>query len=310
MSTTPARGRSGFTLIELLVVIAIIAILAAILFPVFAKAREKARQASCESNANQIGLALIQYTQDYDEKFPPVAGIGVGSDNNQYTTDWGTSWYPKTGVTVPGLIQSYMKNNQVFVCPSATIRPGSGQSGTNYLYNDLLAGVSQAKMNGPADSVLISESTGASLDDGPLATPPGAMLLSFGFGHSVAGPLGTAPIASDANLTTVLVGQGAGGGYTYGDTVQLDDVDRHTGGGNFLMGDGHVKWFTVGATGTGTNVTTNKVYFPDRAEISGTAAQGTANAGQTSGTLGGCAAGYEPQAGGAMCGFAATFQAN
>lgn len=64
------RKRSGFTLIELLVVIAIIAILAAILFPVFAKAREKARQASCQSNLKQLGLAFAMYVSDYDERWP------------------------------------------------------------------------------------------------------------------------------------------------------------------------------------------------------------------------------------------------
>ena len=68
------RGNAAFTLIELLVVIAIIAILAAILFPVFAKAREKARAASCMSNMKQINLALLQYVQDYDEKFPSQEG--------------------------------------------------------------------------------------------------------------------------------------------------------------------------------------------------------------------------------------------
>jgi prepilin-type N-terminal cleavage/methylation domain-containing protein len=72
---TPSRKRTGFTLIELLVVIAIIAILAAILFPVFARARENARRASCQSNLKQIGLAVYQYTQDYDEKCPSAAPI-------------------------------------------------------------------------------------------------------------------------------------------------------------------------------------------------------------------------------------------
>ena len=96
------RAHNGFTLIELLVVIAIIAILAAILFPVFAQAREKARQTSCLSNTKQIGIAFMQYTQDYDEYFP-----GLFSGN------WGAStarWMDN--------IQPYVKNAQIFNCPS------------------------------------------------------------------------------------------------------------------------------------------------------------------------------------------------
>ena len=98
--------KAGFTLIELLVVIAIIAILAAILFPVFARAREKARQASCQSNLKQLTLAALMYTQDYDERFVPWAtGSAVG-----------TIWWAQT-------IEPYCKNRQLFGCPSATLEP-------------------------------------------------------------------------------------------------------------------------------------------------------------------------------------------
>ena len=99
------RSKKAFTLIELLVVIAIIAILAAILFPVFAQAREKARQTSCTSNEKQIALGVLQYAQDYDEQYP----IGMTSGG----ADWGNInnyWV--------GKIQPYIKNFAIFACPS------------------------------------------------------------------------------------------------------------------------------------------------------------------------------------------------
>ena len=107
------RGRSaGFTLIELLVVIAIIAILAAILFPVFARARDKARQASCMSNLKQIGLALMQYAQDYDESHPGVWFGPVSKQPWSQPSD-ATTFYKWMDAVYP-----YVKNEQVFHCPS------------------------------------------------------------------------------------------------------------------------------------------------------------------------------------------------
>ena len=96
--------RRGFTLIELLVVIAIIAILAAILFPVFARAREKARQTSCLNNAKQINLALQMYAQDYDEKICFMMTVDQGWT---VPAQW---WYQVLG--------PYVKNDQIWTCPS------------------------------------------------------------------------------------------------------------------------------------------------------------------------------------------------
>jgi prepilin-type N-terminal cleavage/methylation domain-containing protein/prepilin-type processing-associated H-X9-DG protein len=105
MSPGRRTRRNGFTLIELLVVIAIIAILAAILFPVFAQARAKARQAACLSNAKQIGLACRMYTQDWDEVNVPER---IYLNNN-----------PSKKLSFRALLQAYVKNKQVFVCPDA-----------------------------------------------------------------------------------------------------------------------------------------------------------------------------------------------
>lgn len=102
------RKRQGFTLIELLVVIAIISILAAILFPVFGRAKENARRASCSSNLKQIGLGIMQYAQDYDAYMPPSQ---LGSSSTGPLVSWPTAMF------------SYIKNEQVFVCPSGEEDP-------------------------------------------------------------------------------------------------------------------------------------------------------------------------------------------
>jgi len=125
--------RRGFTLIELLVVIAIIAILAAILFPAFAKARENARRASCMSNLKQIGIGIMQYTQDYDETYPqyvpgkvthnaktnrPTAGVPPKVPSQLFVTNDGDTWNDDYWVTWMDSVYPYAKSLQVFQCPS------------------------------------------------------------------------------------------------------------------------------------------------------------------------------------------------
>jgi prepilin-type N-terminal cleavage/methylation domain-containing protein len=138
----------GFTLIELLVVIAIIAILAAILFPVFAQARAKARQASCLSNLKQIGTGLMMYCQDYDEVLPGNSTLGKPAENGVTYTDprWpgaasahsagqgeALGWMQPYDITNPGThriwardVQTYVKNLQIFKCPQAKPRSTDG----------------------------------------------------------------------------------------------------------------------------------------------------------------------------------------
>jgi prepilin-type N-terminal cleavage/methylation domain-containing protein/prepilin-type processing-associated H-X9-DG protein len=116
------RARQGFTLIELLVVIAIIAILAALLFPVFAQAREKARQTSCLSNLKQLGTAMQMYAQDFDELFPPAIGREPG-----VKTYYEMSWMH--------MIQPYVKNLGVFICPSSGHPSVDWQTSTDILSN-------------------------------------------------------------------------------------------------------------------------------------------------------------------------------
>jgi prepilin-type N-terminal cleavage/methylation domain-containing protein/prepilin-type processing-associated H-X9-DG protein len=106
------KARSGFTLIELLVVIAIIAILASILFPVFGRARENARRSSCQSNLKQIGLGIMQYSQDYDEKMISGRMSLVGPPKSPAADNKGGGWQY--------MLQPYVKSYQVFVCPSNT----------------------------------------------------------------------------------------------------------------------------------------------------------------------------------------------
>ena len=128
--------KRAFTLIELLVVIAIIAILAAILFPVFARARENARRASCQSNLKQLALGLIAYVQDYDELLPLALGNGVT------TGDAGYGW--------AGSTQPYLKSIQILQCPSEPTPPTGSSNGSDfsdYWYNGTISGATWESTN-------------------------------------------------------------------------------------------------------------------------------------------------------------------
>ena len=139
--------RRAFTLIELLVVIAIIAILAAILFPVFAKAREKARQSSCASNVKQQTTAVMQYTQDYDESMPRTYFSPASPPGNQ-------SWAM--------VIAPYCKSAQVFNCPSNTFKwDGTWSESMSYGYTILAEGASLAlaQIGKTSETILLGDGT-------------------------------------------------------------------------------------------------------------------------------------------------------
>jgi prepilin-type N-terminal cleavage/methylation domain-containing protein/prepilin-type processing-associated H-X9-DG protein len=207
---------NAFTLIELLVVIAIIAILAAILFPVFARARENARRASCQSNLKQIGIGIMMYTQDYDERLP----------RNDTATDVDT-WVDT--------IQPYVKSDQLFVCPSDSNphvqTAGSGRK-TSYAINQIYYQDSSENLF-EANTSGVSVASLASIDDasGTIAVGDAAdyMQVYPSSGNTVA-----------VNLTANPPSFGDGGGFG-------KFVARHLDTANWLFLDGHVKSLKIDA---------------------------------------------------------------
>ena len=155
-SSAAPGERHGFTLIELLVVIAIIAILAAILFPVFARARENARKSNCASNLKQLGLAILAYAQDYDEMFPKYTLKNVPTDKN----DWHE------------VIDPYVKNTLLKRCPS--IKGSTLGYGANWRHiicypkEDLWAGldVTLAQFQRPSEALVLSDSHSGTTGEG------------------------------------------------------------------------------------------------------------------------------------------------
>jgi prepilin-type N-terminal cleavage/methylation domain-containing protein/prepilin-type processing-associated H-X9-DG protein len=235
------RQRAGFTLIELLVVIAIIAILAAILFPVFAQAREKARQATCSSNMKQIGIGMMMYAQDYEETFPfsafPPPGVPL------------ITWYD--------LIEPYVKSGTkgqlntpdrvpvtFYVCPSfdnTAVPMGPGAPA--------LPPIPPGQGYGPARSY---SANGWLMPQSTFSIPP----VWF---PNPTGPQSLAAIAAPASVVLVSHGRGArtivGGDDWFSGCINAEQGFpgifnnycagrfRHSGGSVYVLADGHAKWF-------------------------------------------------------------------
>jgi len=204
--------RKGFTLIELLVVIAIIAILAAILFPVFARAREKANQTSCLSNLKQIGLAALMYAQDYDDMSP--RGCGYVAPDVIITT------YGEWFIT----LQPYIKNTQIFTCPSARYSDFSSGGATS---SALGYGVSYTR-NLDFDRVVM----------GTINAPSAYVMYHDGRNNYSRLPC---PGASCPWLNPL-------------QEVYAWAWNRHNDGCNYVFADGHAKWHNFRAV-TGARAT-------------------------------------------------------
>lgn len=235
--TMPTRTRrtTGFTLIELLVVIAIIAILAAILFPVFARARENARRASCQSNLKQIALGVFQYKQDYDEKMPVVAYAGgTGAANSPY--GWADS------------LQPYLKSTQIYQCPSETNTPTSSplptaahpgpypSNYTDYWINPSTASISDASFASSSLTVLLGDGDGTNPSTGSDYGSSSRYINRAG--ATVGG------VTTTATCSTTLT--------TPTNAITDAGASRHLDGGNYAFADGHVKWFKASAPGGST----------------------------------------------------------
>ncbi len=208
-----SSGRRAFTLVEMLIVISIIAILSAILFPAFTRARESARKASCQSNMKQVALGFAQYEQDYDERLPGAWALAGGEGQpNGWTFYSHFDAVGKDSVFAPALgsLQPYLKNGRMFLCPAD---PNNERGPQSYA-------LSSCVLNAAAPTDAVSW---------------GKALAEF----------------DSAHLWIMLAEEGQGGASTNdglvspanGDTAAL----RHFDGANYAFVDGHVKWLRPGS---------------------------------------------------------------
>lgn len=218
--------RRGFTLIELLVVIAIIAILAAILFPVFAKAREKARQTACLSNMKQVGMGLMMYVSDYDETMPMVTACGLPT--------------ALTGGGQPqGKIHPYVKNTKVWECPSARqVMTLVYDAGTNTACNSVGGWHFPPEFAGTKMSIGVNDriiqNTACDYSGRPIALA------------TINAPASLVAMAEAPTLATCgcmrAIWPDACCAYRDNPASRTENNARHNGGNNLCFADGHAKW--------------------------------------------------------------------
>jgi prepilin-type N-terminal cleavage/methylation domain-containing protein/prepilin-type processing-associated H-X9-DG protein len=247
----------GFTLIELLVVIAIIAILAAILFPVFAQAREKARSISCLSNMKQMALGVMMYVQDYDEVMIPSTITYTGQA------------FPNDRRFWPELIQPYQKNWNIVRCPSDPTDPfgifNGSNAGIKWYYNWMRWPQYGLNWNYLMPSPTCAPFPGLPVAMAGIAQPAATVLMTDvkNVGSS-AGFYTSEHVDSPAAIWApdcCTYSNGGWGTGAWGDTINYASrptftgsfAPRHNGGGNVSFCDGHAKWFTSGGLAVGTN---------------------------------------------------------
>jgi len=229
---TSRTTNTGFTLIELLVVIAIIAILAAILFPAFARARENARRTSCLSNLKQIGLGVMQYTQDYDEIYPMKRWSGTGDSALNDTYSWRRITYP------------YTKSSQIYTCPSNTY-------GTQPA-NDSYPGYAKLQPGDPTFSRSYSINGQTAYINGT------AIAEEYNLPTYHPASLSSVPDASRTIYVAEYSWRDAAVEWQDGNALNVNGAGLYFNGHlntcNFLFADGHVKAMKPSATGSPVNM--------------------------------------------------------